>query len=134
MGGCIFCEVINGSVPSFKIYEDDEFLAILDRFPSALGHALIMPKTHAQDVFALNAETAKGLFPLAKRVAEALRAELGCDGINILQNNGEAAGQSVNHLHVHVIPRFYGDGTEIRWKSLKLEEAGFERLARRLSV
>ncbi|MCL2356262.1 MAG: HIT family protein [Defluviitaleaceae bacterium] len=107
---CVFCKIVAGEIPCFKLFEDEHFIAILDRFPSAPGHALIIPKRHAADLFELNDAEAAGILPLAKRVAEKIRAELSPDGINIVQNNGSAAGQEIFHYHMHVVPRKSGDG------------------------
>ncbi|MDR2903307.1 MAG: HIT family protein, partial [Clostridiales bacterium] len=109
---CIFCKIAAGDIPSACIYDDADFKVILDKFPSTPGHALIIPKKHAENLYDLDAETAAKIFPLAQKIASGLRKALRPDGINILQNNGEAAGQSVMHLHVHVIPRFKNDATK----------------------
>ena len=107
---CIFCKIIKGEIPSFTVYEDEDFKVILDRFPGAAGHVLIIPKTHYSDMFELSEEAAAKLYPLAKKIAERVKEVTGSEGINIVQNNGEAAGQSVYHFHLHIIPRKMGDG------------------------
>lgn len=106
---CIFCKIIKGEIPSFTVYEDDTFKVILDRFPAAPGHALIIPKVHADDMFDLPEETAAKLYPLAKKIATKIKEAVGAEGINIVQNNGEVAGQSVHHFHLHIVPRKAGD-------------------------
>ncbi len=103
---CIFCKLANGVFPTNMIYEDDDFAVILDAEPVSKGHALILPKEHAANIFELPEETAAKVLPLAKKIAARMQDVLGCDGINILQNNGEVAGQSVFHFHMHVIPRY----------------------------
>lgn len=113
---CIFCKILAGEIPSVTVYEDDSFKAILDVNPAARGHVIILPKNHAADIFELPEEDAAGIMQVAKKIACALKATYHCDGINILQNNGEAAGQTVFHLHVHVIPRFDGDTVDIGWE------------------
>lgn len=113
---CIFCKIIAGEIPSTTVYEDDDFKAILDVNPAARGHVIILPKKHAANIFELEEEDAKKIFPVAAKIAAALKKTYQCDGVNILQNNGEAAGQTVFHLHVHVIPRYYGDGVNIKWQ------------------
>ena len=113
---CIFCKIIAGEIPSTTVYEDEDFRAILDVNPAVRGHVIILPKKHAADIFELEDEVAASIFPVAKKIAAALKKTFQCDGVNILQNNGEAAGQTVFHLHVHVIPRYYGDGVNIMWK------------------
>lgn len=112
---CIFCKIANGLIPSAAIYEDEEFRAILDLGPASKGHALILPKTHAANLFELPDETAGKAMVLAKKLAGQLKEGLHADGINILQNNGEAAGQTVFHFHVHLIPRYAGDGVNVTW-------------------
>ncbi|MCL2353941.1 MAG: HIT family protein [Defluviitaleaceae bacterium] len=106
----IFYKIIQGQLPCHKVYEDDDFLVILDIFPANLGHCLIIPKTPAKDIFDIDAGTASKLYPLATRIAKAVKNATGCDGVNILQNNQAAAGQVIFYFHLHVIPRFEGDG------------------------
>lgn len=113
---CIFCKIIAGEIPSKTVYEDADYKAILDVSPAAEGHVIILPKNHAANITELSDEDARGLLPVAKRIAAAQMKILGCDGVNILQNNGEAAGQTVFHLHVHVIPRYKNDTVDIKWK------------------
>ncbi len=113
---CVFCKIIKGEIPSTAVYEDDDFRAILDVNPAARGHVIILPKKHAANIFELEQEDAAKIFPVAAKIASALKETYHCDGVNILQNNGEAAGQTVFHLHVHVIPRYYGDSVNIKWK------------------
>lgn len=107
---CIFCKIIKGEIPSFTVYEDETFKVILDRFPAAQGHVLIIPKEHYSDMFSLPEEVAAKVYSLAQKVAAHIKKEVGAEGINIVQNNGEAAGQSVHHFHLHIIPRKMGDG------------------------
>ncbi|ADZ82778.1 HIT family protein [Cellulosilyticum sp. ST5] len=107
---CIFCKIIKGDIPSFTIYEDKLFKVILDRFPAAPGHALIIPKEHYKDIFELPEEVAQALYPLAKEMATRIKLAVDAEGMNIVQNNGEVAGQSVYHFHLHLVPRKAGDG------------------------
>ncbi len=113
MSDCIFCKIRDNEMPSFKVYEDDLFIVIMDRFPASKGHVLIIPKEHAENIFEISDEVAKGLYPMAKKFAIVLKEVLGADGINIVQNNGLAATQAVFHFHLHVIPRFDGDKVRI---------------------
>ena len=106
---CIFCKILKGDIPSFCVFEDENFKVILDRFPASLGHVLILPKEHYQDLFELPDEIGSKLYPLAKKLAVAIKKAVGAEGINIIQNNGESAGQSVFHFHMHLIPRFKED-------------------------
>ena len=115
MSECKFCKIANGEIQSASVYEDKDFRVIMDISPASEGHMIILPKEHAANVFELSDEIASKIYVLAKKLAKALKEELDCDGINILQNNGEAAGQTVFHLHMHVIPRYYSDDISIRW-------------------
>ena len=119
---CIFCKIANGEIPSKTLYEDEDFRVILDLGPATRGHALILPREHADDLYELPEETAAKVFVLAKKMAAKMAEKLQCDGLNIVQNNGEAAGQTVFHLHVHVIPRFKGDTVNIGWKQGDMPE------------
>ncbi len=109
---CIFCKLANGVIETNSIYEDGDFKVILDASPATMGHALIIPKEHFDNIYAVSDEVASRIMPLAKKLAANMTERLGCDGFNILQNNGEAAGQTVFHLHVHLLPR-YDDGRNI---------------------
>lgn len=112
---CIFCKIASGEIPSKTLYEDENFRVILDLAPAANGHALILPKEHVENLFELQDETAAEVFVLAKKVAVLLKEKLCCDGLNVVQNNGEVAGQTVKHFHLHLIPRYEGDGQNINW-------------------
>lgn len=112
---CIFCKIANGEIPSKTLYEDDSFRVILDISPASKGHAIILPKNHAASLYEFSDEDAGKILIVAKKVATALKDILHCDGMNILQNNGEAAGQTVFHLHVHLIPRYENDNVQIQW-------------------
>lgn len=119
---CIFCKIANGVIPSQTLYEDDDFRVIFDISPATKGHALILPKEHADNLFELSDEQAEKVFILAKKVAKALKEVCGADGFNIIQNNGECAGQTVFHFHMHLIPRYEGDGAIELWKAGKSTE------------
>ena len=116
MENCIFCKIANGEIPSATLYEDDDFRVILDLGPASKGHALILPKTHAANIYEISDEMAAKAMVLAKKMASKLTEVLNCDGFNIVQNNGEAAGQTVFHFHMHLIPRYKNDGVGIQWK------------------
>lgn len=112
---CIFCKIANGEIPSKTIYEDEEFRVILDLGPATKGHALILPKDHFANLYELPDETAAKVMKLAKKMATQMTEKLGCDGFNLVQNNGEVAGQTVFHFHLHLIPRYAEDGQKIGW-------------------
>ena len=103
---CIFCAIADGEIPSFKIYEDDLVLAYLDINPFAKGHTLVIPKVHSEGLLDTPDETLAAIIARVKKVAAHLKSALPCDGFNILQNNGEAAGQTVKHVHFHIVPRY----------------------------
>ncbi len=115
---CIFCKIIAGEIPSYKVYEDERFFAILDRFPAALGHVIVLSKNHADNLYELDDTDAASLMPLVKRLAKAVKDATNCAGVNIVQNNGVAAGQTVNHFHMHIIPRFDNDNISVSWNQL----------------
>ena len=106
---CIFCKLANGDIPTATLYEDDDFRVILDAGPASKGHALILPKEHYKNLYELDDEIAAKALVLAKKMITKLTDVLGCDGYNIVQNNGEVAGQTVFHFHIHLIPRYEGD-------------------------
>ena len=112
---CIFCEIIAGRADASAVYEDDDVLAFLDLFPINPGHALVIPKTHAASLSELDAEDGKRVFAVAQRIAAALRKSgVRCEGVNLFLADGEIAGQEVFHVHMHVIPRYEGDGFGLR--------------------
>ena len=110
MSDCIFCKIAAGEIPSSTIYEDEDFRVILDLGPATKGHALILPKKHFRNIFEMDDETAAKVFVLAKKLACAMKETLHCDGLNVVQNNEEIAGQTVFHFHMHIIPRYENDG------------------------
>jgi len=112
---CIFCRIIAGEIPSATIYEDEDFKVIMDISPAAKGHAILLSKQHYANLYELSDDTAAKALLVARKVAKAIQAELGCDGINLLQNNGEAAGQTIFHFHIHLIPRYHEDHVNIPW-------------------
>lgn len=112
---CIFCKIAAGEIPSKTLYEDDRFRVILDLGPAAKGHALILPKEHYANLYELPEDVAGDVMKLAKKMAAVMTEKLGCQGFNLMQNNGEIAGQTVFHFHMHLIPRYEDDGQTIGW-------------------
>lgn len=129
---CIFCKLANGIIPATTLYEDEDFTAIFDAGPASKGHALILPKEHCANIYEMSEDTASKIFVLAKKLATELTEESGCAGMNILQNNGEAAGQTVFHLHMHLIPRYENDGVGISWKQGEADGEYLKGLAERI--
>lgn len=119
---CIFCKIANGEIPSKTLYEDEDFRVILDLGPATKGHALILPKEHADNLYELPKTTAEKVMVVAKKVGTKMRAGLHCDGLNLIQNNGETAGQTVMHFHLHLIPRYENDGQHILWNPGKASD------------
>jgi len=124
---CIFCKIANGEIPSRTLYEDDMFRVILDLSPATKGHALILPKEHYKNLYEIEEGTAAKALPLAKKMATVMTEKLGCDGFNVIQNNGEVAGQTVFHFHMHLIPRYKEDGEILKYIA---GEPGAEELER----
>ena len=106
---CIFCAIAAGEIPCFKVYEDDVVLAYLDINPCTKGHTLVIPKAHSAGLLDTPPDALKEIVARVQKVAAHVKEVLGCDGFNILQNNGEAAGQTVKHVHFHIVPRWTGD-------------------------
>lgn len=125
---CIFCKLANGEIPTATLYEDEDFRVILDASPAAKGHALIIPKEHYANLYELDDELAAKALVLAKKMITKLTDVLGCDGYNIVQNNGEAAGQTVYHFHLHMIPRYKDDSVGLGWKMGELVDEDKEEL------
>lgn len=119
---CIFCKIADGAIPSATIFENSDFRVILDVSPATRGHALILPKEHFNDIFDMDSDTAAKLFVLAAAVARAMKQVLKCDGLNVVQNNGEIAGQTVFHFHMHLIPRYKDDHVKLEWDHLIFAE------------
>ena len=115
MKECIFCKIAKGEIPSATLYEDEEFRVILDLGPANKGHALVLPKAHYENLYDLPDEIAAHAMILAKKIATKMKGILNCDGYNLVQNNGEAAGQTVFHFHMHLIPRYTDDHAGITW-------------------
>ena len=129
---CIFCKIANGDIPAATIYEDDDFRVILDLGPASKGHALILPKEHYANLYELSDELAAKVLGVAKKVITKMTDVLGCDGYNIVQNNGEVAGQTVFHFHMHLIPRYKDDQVGLGWNVGKLTDEDREEILAKL--
>ena len=130
---CIFCKLANGNIPVEPVYEDDIVKAIFDASPANAGHILIIPKEHVSNIYELDDELAAHIFKVAARLARALKTSLDYDGLNVLQNNGEAAGQTVFHFHMHLIPRFAGDGVNVCWEQQTPDEEKLSEIREKIS-
>ena len=129
---CIFCKIIAGDIPSFKLYEDDDTLAFMDINPANEGHALVIPKRHFADVHAVSAAALTATVLTAKKIAAALERTLQPGGINLLQCNGPAAAQSVLHFHLHVLPRYANDELKLNWGLVPGDMDAIGELAQRI--
>jgi histidine triad (HIT) family protein len=130
---CVFCKIIDGEIPSATIYEDEDFKVIMDISPAAKGHAILLPKKHFANLYEMEDEVASKVLITARKVATAMKEELGCEGLNLVQNNGEAAGQTVFHFHMHLIPRKKNDSVNVTWKQGSYAKGEAEQLAAALA-
>ena len=131
---CIFCKIANGGIPTNTVYEDEHYRAILDLSPATKGHTLILPKDHFEDLFDADEDTVRGIMKMAQKIGCGMMKSLNCDGINVVQNNGAAAGQTVKHLHVHLIPRYEGDGPIVTWKQNESDPEEQKEIAAKIAA
>lgn len=129
---CIFCKIANGEIPSRTIEENELFRVVLDVAPATKGHALILPKEHCRNLFDLPEETGAEVMKMAQKIALKMKDKLHCDGVNLVQNSEEPAGQTVFHFHMHVIPRYVDDGQTIGWKPAQLTAEEMDAVAEQL--
>lgn len=134
MENCIFCKIAAGEIPSTTLYEDQDFRVILDLGPASKGHALILPKEHYANIYEIPDELASKAIILAKKMAGIMTRALNCDGFNIVQNNGEPAGQTVFHFHMHLIPRYEDDQVGLTWNPGSLTEEDKEEVLRKVTA
>ena len=134
MSDCIFCKIANGEIPSATLYEDEDFRVILDLGPANKGHALVLSEQHYANLYEIPDELAGKAMVLAKKIITRMRDVLGCDGYNVVQNNGEAAGQTVFHFHIHLIPRSVGDNAGITWTPGELTEEDKQEILEKFSM
>lgn len=133
---CIFCKLANGQIPTNSIYEDDDFNVILDASPATKGHALILPKEHYANIFEIDEAILGKAAKLAKKIMIKEKDNLKCDGYNLLQNNGEVAGQTVFHFHMHLIPRYESDENKdiIQWSHIELSDDEMKEIKDKMSM
>ena len=132
---CIFCKLANGVFPTNSIYEDEDFNVILDASPATKGHALILPKEHYDNVYEMPDALLEKTIKLAKKIIQKETDVLGCDGYNIVQNNGESAGQTVFHFHMHLIPRYKEKNMPmVTWKPNEFPEEEMKDICRRMKL
>ena len=131
---CIFCAIAAGEIPSFKVYEDDLVLAYLDINPFSEGHTLVIPKAHTEGLLDTEDATLAAVIARVRKVAAHLKTALPCEGFNILQNNGEVAGQTVKHVHFHIVPRYAGESSVITFENHTGDMAALKALAERVRL
>lgn len=131
---CIFCRIANGEIPSATVYEDELFRVILDMGPASKGHALILPKEHFKDVCDLDEVYAAKVLKLGGKIGAAMKKTLGCTGFNLVQNNGESAGQTVFHFHMHVIPRYAHGEPMVAWNPGHAEPEELKEIAEQIKA
>lgn len=120
---CIFCKIAAGEIPSRKIYEDKDLIAIMDLNPTSKGHSLIIPKEHCTNIYDIDEDIAAKVMKTAKKLATKMTVALNCDGFNLLQNNGETAGQTMFHFHMHLIPRYKdADNNMLKFTSVSFSD------------
>ena len=132
VGDCIFCKIASGQIPSAKIYEDEVIVAFLDIGPISDGHTLVMPRQHVEKVHSCPPELLGQIWTRLGKIAGAVASAVGADGYNVLCNNGRAAGQVVDHLHFHIVPRKTGDGVFAQWPSYKYRPGQVEIIAEKI--
>jgi histidine triad (HIT) family protein len=132
MPGCVFCEIVKGNIPSTKVYEDEVALAFMDINPISYGHTLLIPKEHFSQVSQMDTEKYQALVKMVPELTKAILEATGAAGLNVLQNNGRAAGQVVEHLHIHLIPRYEADGLGFIWKPKPAQAKVLSELAQKV--
>ncbi len=132
MKDCVFCKIVNGEIPSAKIYEDNEVLAFLDIIPVNKGHTLVIPKEHHETLVDIPPEKLKKLIGELGKVANAVIEGTDAEGFNLLMNNKEVAGQAVPHAHFHIIPRHSDDKVDVKWPHVKYEEEEMEKYKKKI--
>ncbi len=130
---CVFCKIVKNEIPSKKVHEDSNTVAFLDINPANHGHTLVMPKKHAENIFDVDDETLKNTILVVKSMAAIIKERMNAVGVNIVQNNGRHAGQLVNHIHFHIIPRFENDSVIISYKRIQMTEKELDDVAKKLA-
>lgn len=133
MDDCLFCKIISGDIPSIKVYEDGDVFAFLDINPINLGHTIVIPKVHATNIYEMSDASLQTVMKAVKQLSISIKKATSADGINIGMNNDRAAGQIIFHAHVHVIPRFEGDGHR-HWQKKKISDDQMTDIAEKIKV
>lgn len=130
---CLFCKIIKGDIPCYTIYQDDKTLAFLDINPNSVGHALVIPKKHAKTIVDMQDEDVEAVFKTVKKVVKGIQIALEPEGFNLVVNQGEVAGQVIQHFHCHVTPRNAEDGIELLLNVVSLSTEEFQDLVKKIS-
>jgi histidine triad (HIT) family protein len=128
---CLFCKIVGGEIPSVKVYEDDHTFAFLDIQPNNIGHTLVIPKDHSENIYTISEESFCNTMKTVRKVAIAIKKAVSADGINIAMNNEASAGQAVFHSHIHIIPRFKTDGYK-HWPHVKYKDGEDKEIANKI--
>ncbi|MBI2579038.1 MAG: HIT family protein [Candidatus Aenigmarchaeota archaeon] len=131
---CIFCKIVRNEIPSKRVYEDENNIAFLDINPASPGHVLVVPKKHFGSMHDIDASTMEKLGTAVKKVNDIVKEKLNCEGTNVMLNNGRIAGQIVEHIHFHIIPRYQGDGIELHFPRFKTDEKYFDEMQKKLAA
>jgi histidine triad (HIT) family protein len=130
---CVFCKIINHEIPSYQLYEDDSYVAFLDISQASIGHTLVVPKKHVNNLVEADEQTICGLFNLVAKLGKKISKNLNLKGFNVLCNNGEVAGQSIHHLHVHIIPRYENDTIMMKFSENHLSDSEMQVILERIN-
>lgn len=133
MDDCIFCKIVKGEIPGYTVYQDGNTLAFLDINPNTKGHTLVIPKNHAGNINDMDEGDVEAVFGAVKKVVGGLQTAIKPEGFNLVVNQGEVAGQVIDHFHCHIIPRYTDDGIEYSAKGANLSQEEFQELAKSVS-
>ncbi|HKK75594.1 MAG TPA: HIT family protein [Saprospiraceae bacterium] len=134
MSNCIFCEIVRGQAPSWKVYENEWVYAFLDINPVSRYHTLVIPKRHYVNIFDVPDEELREVISVVGKLAKYYKAELKLEGLQVINNNGRPGQQDVFHIHYHLIPRSIGDGQNIRWKTFSRWRADFDQMLKQIDI
>jgi histidine triad (HIT) family protein len=132
VSACIFCEIVAGRQPSYRVLEDQHTVAFLNIRPAGPGHTLVVPRAHTRDLWEISEDAHGHVTAMVHRVAQLLNTALAPDGVNVKHNTGQAAGQDVFHFHAHVVPRWHGDGLNLTWRSARASADELDDVLKRI--
>lgn len=129
---CIFCKIVSGEIPSYKVYDDNDIMAFLDISQATYGHTLIIPKKHYSNILELDEEISGKIFKVAVSLSKKINKNLKAENMNIINNCGKVAGQTVEHFHIHILPRYEDDKVTITYPTNKLNDLEFKELVKKI--